>query len=163
MFNMPKDALQAIGVEGPPDAFSPEEVSTFNAKTKGAMLFEDSLGVCRFTVRTDVPHLAQAVSAATGWDMDVEEAMQVGLRAANMLRAFNVRHGIGPELDAPSRRYGSTPIDGPAAGVSVQPVWDEMLANYYLLMGWDDQGMPTRETLEGLGLGQVANDLELPV
>ena len=162
MFNMPKDALEAINVEGPPDTFSPKEVSTFNAKTKGAMLFEDSLGVCRFTVRTDVPYLAQAVNAATGWDMDVEEAMRVGLRAVNMLRVFNLRHGISPELDAPSPRYGSTPIDGPAAGVSVQPVWDEMLANYYRLMDWDEKGVPTRETLADLGLGQVADDLGLP-
>jgi aldehyde:ferredoxin oxidoreductase len=157
--SMPADSLQAIGVEGQPDVFSTKEVSTFTAKTKGAMIFEDSLGVCRFTVRIDVPYLTQAVNASTGWDMDVPESMRVGLRAVNLLRAFNIRHGIGPELDVPSRRYGSTPIDGPAAGVSIQADWNEMLANYYQLLGWDDKGVPTRETLEGLGLGQVANDL----
>jgi len=159
MVFMPLDALQAIGVEGPPDMFSGQEVSTFNAKTKGAMLFEDSLGVCRFNTRTDVPHLTEAVNAVTGWDMDVQEAMQVGRRAVNLLRAFNIRHGIGPELDAPSRRYGSAPIDGPAVGVSIQPVWDDMLANYYRLLGWDEKGVPSRETLEALGIGHVAEDL----
>jgi aldehyde:ferredoxin oxidoreductase len=159
---MPLDSLQAIGVEGPPDMFSGEEVSTFNAKTKGAMLFEDSLGVCRFNTRTDMPRLTQAVAAVTGWDMDVQEAMDVGRRAVNLLRAFNLRHGIDPELDTPSRRYGSTPIDGPAAGVSIQPTWDEMLANYYQLLGWDKRGVPTRETLEALGIGHVADDLDLP-
>ena len=160
MGNMPKDALKAIGIDALPDAFSPEEVSTFTARTKGAMIFEDSLGVCRFTVRTDIPYLAEAVSAATGWSMGVDEAMRVGLRAVNRLRAFNIRHGIPPELDAPSMRYGSTPIDGPAAGVGVQPVWDRMLANYYRLMGWDERGVPRRETLEELGLGDVAGDLD---
>jgi len=159
MANMPADSLQAIGVEGTPDVFSPQEVSRFTARTKGAMIFEDSLGVCRFTTRTDVPYLTRAANAVTGWDMDVPEAMRVGLRAVNRLRAFNIRHGIGPELDFPSRRYGSTPIDGPTAGVSVQPVWDEMLANYYQLLGWDEKGVPKRETLEGLGLGPVADDL----
>ena len=158
--NMPQDALKAIGIDALPDAFSSEEVSTFTARTKGAMIFEDSLGVCRFTVRTDIPYLAEAVSAATGWDMGVDEAMRVGLRAVNRLRAFNIRHGIPPELDAPSMRYGSTPIDGPAAGVGVQPVWDQMLANYYRLMGWDEKGVPRRETLEELGLGDVADDLD---
>ncbi len=158
--NMPGDSLKAIGVDALPDPFSPEEVSTFTARTKGAMLFEDSLGVCRFTVRTDIPYLAMAVSAATGWDMGVDEAMRVGLRAVNRLRAFNIRHGIPPELDAPSMRYGSTPIDGPAAGVGVQPVWDQMLANYYRLMGWNESGVPRRETLEELGLGDVADDLD---
>ena len=158
--NMPRDSLQAIGIEGPPDAFSGEEVSAFNAKAKGAMIFEDSLGVCRFNTRTDILRLVEAVNAAMGWDMDAEEAMRVGRRAANLLRAFNIRHGIDPALDAPSRRYGSTPLDGPAAGASVQPVWDGMLANYYRLLGWDEKGVPRRETLEGLGLGHVADDLE---
>jgi aldehyde:ferredoxin oxidoreductase len=161
--SMPRDSLQAIGVEGQPNAFSTQEVSTFTAKTKGAMIFEDSLGVCRFTVRIDVPYLAMAVNAATGWDMDVQEAMRVGLRAVNLLRAFNIRHGIGPELDVPSKRYGSTPIDGPAAGVSIQPDWNEMLANYYQLLGWDEKGVPKRETLVALGIGQVADDLGVAV
>lgn len=159
---MPPDSLQAIGVEGPPDMFSGEEISTFNAKTKGAMLFEDSLGVCRFNTRTDMIHLTQAVNAVTGWDMDAQEAMDVGRRAVNLLRAFNLRHGISPELDTPSRRYGSTPIDGPGTGVSIQSIWDEMLANYYQLLGWDKRGLPTRETLVALGIGHVADDLDLP-
>ena len=156
---MPLDALQAIGVEGPPNMFSGEEVSTFNARTKGAMLFEDSLGVCRFNTCTDMLHLPKAVNAATGWDINPQEALRAGRRAVNLLRAFNIRHGISPELDAPSRRYGSTPLDGPAAGVSIQPLWDEMLANYYRLLGWDEKGVPKRETLEALGIGQVADDL----
>ena len=159
MANMPRDSLTAIGVEGPPNQFSGKEVSAFNARTKGAMLFEDSLGVCRFNTRTDVLHLTQAVNAATGWDMDVQEAMRVGLRATNLFRAFNIRHGVSPDLDAPSTRYGSMPLDGPAAGVSIQPVWGEMLADYYRLLGWDERGVPTRETLESLDLGHVADDL----
>jgi len=158
---MPPDSLQAIGVDGAPDMFSGEEVSTFNAKTKGAMLFEDSLGVCRFNTRTDIPYLVKAVNAATGWDMDVDEAMNVGRRAVNLLRAFNIRHGISTDLDAPSKRYGSAPIDGPAAGVSIRTGWDKMLVNYYQLLGWDKKGVPKRETLEALGIGHVADDLNL--
>jgi aldehyde:ferredoxin oxidoreductase len=156
---MPRDALQAIGLEGTPDLFSGEEVSTFSAKTKGAMLFEDSLGVCRFNTRTDMIYLPQAVNAATGWDMDPQEALDTGRRAVNLLRAFNIRHGISPDLDAPSRRYGSTPLDGPVTGVSIQPLWADMLANYYQLLGWDERGVPKRETLEALGIGHVADDL----
>jgi aldehyde:ferredoxin oxidoreductase len=45
--------------------------------------------------------------------------------------------------------------------VSVQPVWGEMLARYYQLLGWDERGVPERETLEGLGIGEVADDLGL--
>ena len=156
---MPTDALEAIGAGVRPGNFSGLEISTFNAKTKGAMLFEDSLGVCRFNTRTDMIYLPKALNAATGWDMDPQEALDVGRRAVNLLRAFNIRHGISPELDAPSPRYGSTPIDGPATGVSIQPLWEEMIANYYQLLGWNENGVPKRETLEALGIGHVADHL----
>ena len=36
----------------------------------------------------------------------------------------------------------------------------QMLANYYRLMGWDEGGVPKRETLESLGLASVADDLD---
>lgn len=161
MVNMRADALRTIGAEKPSNLLSPEEVATFNAKTNGAMLFEDSLGVCRINTRTDVLLLTEAVNAATGWDMSVEEVMEIGRRAVNLLRAFNIRHGISPELDLPSTRYGSAPIDGPVAGKTVQPHWNQMLADYYRLMGWDESGVPKRETLEALEIGKVADDLGL--
>ncbi len=162
MYLMPADARQALGIDKLPNMFSGMDVSTFVAQFKGAMVFEDSLGVCRFNTRTDMIYLPKAVNAATGWDMDPQEALRVGLRAVNLLRAFNIRHGIGSELDRPSKRYGSTPLDGPAAGVGIQPLWDTMLASYYRLLGWDEKGVPTRATLEALGIGHVADDLGLP-
>jgi aldehyde:ferredoxin oxidoreductase len=37
-----------------------------------------------------------------------------------------------------------------------------MLDDYYALRGWDrDTGCPSRDTLEALGLGDVAEGLEL--
>ena len=159
MVSMPPESLDAIGVEGSIDMFSPDDVSTFNALTKGAMIAEDSLGVCRFNTCTDLIGLARAVNAAKGWDMDAQEMLQVGRRAVNLLRAFNIRHGISPELDRPSMRYGSTPLDGPAAGIGIRHHWDAMLKNYYRLLGWDEQGVPRRETLEALSIAHVADDL----
>jgi aldehyde:ferredoxin oxidoreductase len=99
--------------------------------------------------------LAAAISASTGWDMSPDEAWDVGKRAVNLLRAFNVRAGITSEKDRPSNRYGSTPVDGPTKGISIMPFWDEMLENYYEKMGWSKEGVPTKETLEKLGIGWV--------
>jgi aldehyde:ferredoxin oxidoreductase len=87
--------------------------------------------------------------------MDVKEAMAVGKRAVNLARAFNLRNGIGAELDAPSMKYGSTPLDGPIAGRGIMPHWDNMLRNYYNLMGWDEKGRPLPETFRSLGLDFV--------
>ena len=160
-FVMDTGVLHQLGVDGPPDQTSPEEVSTFNAKTNGAMFFEDSMVVCRMNTNTHIPNLVEAVNAATGWDMTLEEAMEIGRRGVNLCRAFNMRHGINPELDRPSVRYGSTPLDGQVVGIGIMPHWDDMLANYYDLMGWDENGVPTRETLEALGIEEVADDLGL--
>ncbi len=144
-------------VQGPAN---PIKVSTEVAQTKGLMQFEDSMGTCRFNTRMNTKLLAEAVSAATGWDFTAEEGYRAGRRAVNLMRAFNLRAGIGKELDRPSARYGSTPVDGPTAGVSIMPHWDEMLRNYYNLMGWDPEiGVPLPSTLEDLGIGNVAKDL----
>ncbi|MDQ1281615.1 MAG: Aldehyde ferredoxin oxidoreductase [Thermoproteota archaeon] len=138
----------------------PTEVSTFEANMKGDMVFEDSLGVCRFNTRSNMPLLSVAVAAVTGWNFPPEEAKNVGLRSVNLMRAFNIRCGITKEKDYPSERYGSTPIDGPSKGVSVKPVWDAMLKNYYSILGWDPAtGKPTKKTLESLGLQNVIKDL----
>ncbi|OGO04793.1 MAG: hypothetical protein A2Y73_02010 [Chloroflexi bacterium RBG_13_56_8] len=161
MFGMPADVLKLLGIERLPGLFSPEEVVAFNAKTSGAMLFEDSLGVCRFNTRTDLPSLVEALNAATGWNVTVEEALRIGRRAMNLLRAFNIQGGMRSDLDRLSLRYGSTPVDGPSEGKAIQPHWEKMVSEYYTQIGWDERGMPTRETLESLGLAQVANDLDL--
>ena len=63
-------------------------------------------------------------------------------------------------MEAPSPRYGSAPVDGPAKGKTIVPVLDTMLDSYYQKMGWDrETGKPLPETLKKLGLGHVINDI----
>ncbi|MCL4535306.1 MAG: hypothetical protein M1370_09145 [Bacteroidetes bacterium] len=142
------------------DPFDPDQVTEQVAVTKGRMIFEDCLGVCRFCTRVPLQNVIEAVNASTGWDMTYDEAMDVGRRTVNLLRVFNIRHGVSPELDRPSARYGSTPVDGAAAGKSIAPHFERMVRNYYELMGWDAQtGKPTPQTLQKYGLEFAAEDL----
>jgi len=67
----------------------------------------------------------------------LEELLDCGRRAGSLLRAFNLRCGIGPELEFPSPRYGGVPSDGPAQGVDAMPVWEQMRDVYYARMQWD--------------------------
>jgi aldehyde:ferredoxin oxidoreductase len=154
-----KAPYKLLGLPETFDAFDPEAVSTVEAKIKGAMMFEDSLITCRYQTATALDLLSKAVNAATGWNMDFQEAMVVGRRAVNLARMFNLRNGIGAELDRPSMRYGSTPLDGVAAGRPIMPNWDKMLQNYYNLMGWDENGSPLPETLKSLGLEAIIPQL----
>ncbi len=139
---------------------NPMETSTAVASTKGIMEFDDSLGTCRFNTRMDIAFEAEAMSAVTGWAFTPEEAKSIGLRIVNLMKAFNIRSGITRDLDYPSARYGSTPVDGPTKGISIMPHWETMLENYYTLMGWEAKtGRPLPETLKRLGLEHVVKDL----
>ena len=138
----------------------PQETSSAVATSKGTMQLEDSLGVCRFQVRTNITALAAAVSATTGWNFTPEEGMTVGRRTVNLMKAFNIRAGITKEKDYPSPRYGSTHVDGQYKGIGIIPHFDEMLENYYTLMGWDTvTSRPLPETLKKLGLDDVIADI----
>jgi aldehyde:ferredoxin oxidoreductase len=137
-----------------------EDIVEANLQDKGAMMFEDSLVTCRFNTRMNVDLLSQALSAVTGWSVTWENGMTIGRRIVQILRAFNIRHGIaGRELDRPSIRYGSVPDSGPAKGRSLHDSWDKMLDAYYSGMGWDVNGKPLPETLKHYGLDSVIVDL----
>jgi aldehyde:ferredoxin oxidoreductase len=124
------------------------------------MIFVDCLGNCRFPSGLNHSLLTEAASVVTGWDLSMEETKNVGLRAINLMKIFNLRAGITKAYDAPSERYSSTPIDGPTKGVSIEPHWDSMLRSYYKLMGWnEDTGVPLPETLRNLDLGHTLKDI----
>lgn len=137
------------------DPFSPEQVVAVNAATGGWRQFEDSLGVCRFC-STDPLELVECVNSVTGWRLDVDEALRIGRRVINQLRVFNLRHGLDPRLEAPSARYGSAPVDGPAQGHHFSEHFGAMRRAYWEQMGWDPRsGVPLPETLAGLGLSDL--------
>ena len=126
--------------------------------------FVDSLVVCDIATMTyssyDVGHLIDMLNAVTGWDFTVEEAIEMSMRVANLFRVFNIRHGFTPEMEEPSPRYGSAPVDGPVKGKSVMPHWKKMLDEYYECMGWDrTSGKPLPDTLKSLGLEAVIDDI----
>lgn len=141
------------------DLFSPEQVSTVNAVFGGWRQFEDCLGICRFC-STDPILTIECINAVTGWKLTPDEALDTGQRSINLLRMFNFRHGLDPNLEAPLPRYSSTPVDGPAQGISIAEHFDWMKRNYWKLMGWDTKtGRPLPETLKELGLEELIADL----
>jgi aldehyde:ferredoxin oxidoreductase len=149
-------------VDQPPlaDRFSHLEVATTNARFNGIRQFDDCLGTCRLVC----PHpglLLECVNAVTGWDLVLDDAFKVGRRIVSLLRVFNFRHGMRKEDERPSKKYGSVPVDGPAAGRDIMAKWGLMLETYYTGMGWDPEtGRPLPETLRDLDLDDLIADLE---
>jgi aldehyde:ferredoxin oxidoreductase len=142
------------------DPFSPWEVATINGVINGWHMFEDCLGVCRFNL-TD-PHLViEAFNAVTNFNVSLSEMIKTGRRIVNTLRVFNMKNGLTCEVEAPSTRYGSTPMNGPAKGKGILQHWNLIREIYYQLMGWHtDSGEPLPATLKDLGLEDLISNPE---
>jgi aldehyde:ferredoxin oxidoreductase len=149
-----------LGLTPVKDPSNPIEVSIMNAKLNGKGQFLDSLPLCRFCM-PDFKSPIEALNIITGWSFDIPEAMDAGRRVVNQFRAFNFRHGLTKEMEAPSVRYGSTPADGPAQGRSISAQWESLRSSYYREMGWDaETGKPLPETLTSLGLEDLIPGLK---
>jgi aldehyde:ferredoxin oxidoreductase len=120
----------------------------------------DTLCLCQFVwgpawTLFGPKELAEMLSKATGWDMTIEEIMQIGARRLNMMRAFNAREGFTRADDILPRKF-ARPVQGtgPTAGVIYAPEDLEHYKDiYYALAGWDvASGNPTPARLAELGL-----------
>ncbi len=142
------------------DPFSPDQVAYMVAKSKPRRQFIDCLGICNQQSGQDFSLLVKLVNAATGWDLTMDDVITIANRNTNLMRAFNLRHGVSLQVEAPSILYSSVPVDGPAKGRDIKPHWEHMLDVYYQHMGWDRKsGRPLPETLRSLGLEAEIRDL----
>lgn len=118
---------------------------------------DDALGVCAglssFPLKPpyhihNYPHF---ISSATGIDMDEDGLTEVYKRNRNLIRAINVRRGLRRADEKPPEDHWKKRFPELEA---------KLLDAYYKFKGWDNEGIPTKETLQGLDLGYVAEDLE---
>jgi len=121
------------------------------------------LGVCRFAMQDEasrilnLQRLSRLVTSLTGWEYKPADLMLISERAYNLKRCFNVREGISRRDDRLPKRMMEPLRTGPTKGQSVRDL-DGMLDEVYEALGWDrETGKPTREKLEELGLGDVAD------
>jgi len=103
--------------------------------------------------------VTELVKAVTGWNTTAFELWQVGERALNMTRAFNFREGFSVKDDWLPDRFFHPHDVGPLSATAVDT--SELLEArriYYRMMGWSEEtGAPTREKLEELDVGWVAD------
>jgi aldehyde:ferredoxin oxidoreductase len=112
----------------------------------------DSTGICMFTNVMFAPeHLAQMLDAACDGDWTLERMHGVGERIWNLERQFNLGAGFTRADDCLPVRTTTEPAVGGAADGEVADITD-MLAEYYALRGWDENGVPLAATLARLEL-----------
>ena len=75
--------------------------------------------------------------------------LKIGERIWNLERLFNIAAGYGRDGDSlPPRALEEPAPNGPAQGQVVE--LDSMLAEYYELRGWDENGVPREDTVAEL-------------
>jgi aldehyde:ferredoxin oxidoreductase len=157
-------SARALGIT---DALPAREISSKKVKTywigENWASFEKTVGLCYFgpVPRSfmQVDQVLKALQLATGWDVTLEEVFQIGERATNLARIFNVREGFRAEDDTlPERIY--TPLEaGALTGVTIsREAFKQALLELYELKGWQpDTTAPTRERLRSLQIEWAAD------
>jgi aldehyde:ferredoxin oxidoreductase len=121
----------------------------------------DSLGVCKFsTVETWAlwpDDLARGLRAL-GVDVDGDELLRCGERIVNLERTYNVGLGLSASDDRLPARFTQEPLRVRHGDRVTEHRFDDfpaMLARYYALRGWSEQGNPTDEKLHDMDLGRM--------
>jgi len=151
----------------------PEEIErTWEGKPMMTKWFEDlsslqnALGICIFPAGLSLAlgptHFSKLFSAFTGFDITPEEIMKLGEKIFALLKAYTIREGLSRKDDAwPDRFYEEPLPEGPTKGTKLsREEMDRLLDEYYELRGYDKRtGLPTKERLIELNLGDIARDL----
>jgi len=105
---------------------------------------------------------AAVLSAGLGREIKVDDLIDTASRIATQERAFAVREGLTREHDTLPKKLINYRMPGTWPEDKIDPQSLERMKNeYYTAMAWDmESGVPTRETLDSLGLSDVASDLE---
>ena len=118
---------------------------------------DDSTGMCAglssFPLKPPfhIHNLPDLINAGVGLELDEEALCHLTRRNRNLVRCNNLRRGLTradekPPEDHWRRRFPE--------------LEKQLLDAYYAFKGWNEDGVPTRETLEALDLGYVADEFE---
>lgn len=116
---------------------------------------DDALGVCAglssFPLKPPyhIHNYPLIISAALGIDMDEEGLKQVYRRNRSLIRAVNVRRGLRRADEKPPENHWKKRFP---------ELEEKLLDAYYKFKGWNNDGIPTEETLRNLGLDDIAED-----
>jgi aldehyde:ferredoxin oxidoreductase len=148
--------LKLIGLGEPQPGYSltPEKVR-FAYLTEVFYSMLDSVELCQFVFGPawtlyGPAETVEMIRAVTGWDVTVEELMEVGKRRLNLFRTFNAREGLDRKADKlPKKFFKQLQGSGPTAGIALtHEEVESAIDEYYKLAGWTANGVPTRATLQ---------------
>jgi aldehyde:ferredoxin oxidoreductase len=120
---------------------------------------DDATGLCAFLssfrgqfggkVAYHINNEPEIISLAAGLQLDKTALWEIGQRNRNLARAINVRRGMRRKDERPPEDHWA---------VRNEEAEQKLLSDYYAYRGWNEEGVPTKETLNKLGLDYVVED-----
>jgi len=116
---------------------------------------DDALGQCAglssFPLKPPyhIHNYPKFISAGAGIDMDEESLSQSAKRYRTLVRAINIRRGMRRKDERPPEDHWKKRFP---------ELEKELLDTYYKFKGWNNDGIPTKESLHDLGLDYVADE-----
>ena len=118
----------------------------------------DSLTACKFIFfAATVEEYSRVLAAVTGEDFSGRELMKIGERICFQERIMNAQNGFTAEDDDLPRRFFEETERADADGLKPIPREDFLQARaaYYKVRGLDENGLPSAQKAEELGLGNL--------
>ena len=116
---------------------------------------DDALGMCAglssFHLKPPyhIHNIPKFISAGAGFDMDEDKLSKAAKRYRTLVRAINIRRGMRRKDEKPPEDHWKIR----------EPEMEKLLLDeYYKFKGWNNDGIPTKATLDKLGLDYVSKD-----
>ena len=170
LYGLPEALLEEI-YEGPVSS----DYTSYTGKSRMVWWQErlyavtDALGICKFQTVFCALHapkwkeFSQLIHLVAGMKISKTQLMEIGERICTIERMFNLREGFSRKDDALPERYFKepTPIGLPIAKNKKidKKKFNRMLDEYYALHEWDNNGVPTNETMQKLHLDKEPSHL----
>ena len=116
---------------------------------------DDALGICAglssFPLKPPyhIHNYPTLISSGAGIDIDEAGLWQVAKRNRTLVRAINIRRGMRRADEKPPEDHWKKRFP---------ELEKELLDTYYKFKGWNNEGIPTKETLHELSLDYVNED-----
>jgi benzoyl-CoA reductase subunit BamB len=116
---------------------------------------DDALGMCSglssFPLKPPyhIHNYPKFITAGAGIEMDEAKLTQAARRYRTLVRAINIRRGMRRKDEKPPENHWKKRFP---------ELEKELLDTYYRFKGWNDEGIPTKESLHELGLDYVSQD-----
>lgn len=157
-FNLDRLKEMGLGDPQPARSLTPEKVR-FAFLTQCFYSMMDSLTLCQFVYGPTwclygPNETARMVNAVTGWDVTVDELIELGHRRIALMRTYNAREGFTRKDDTLPKKFFKPLVGvGPSSGVALtHEEMETALDEYYTIAGFTSNGIPTPKTIKHLDI-----------